>query len=173
MKKQTFFLVALIFFAFVLSSWVNAMPKVIEKRDVCPELTYHCRFVPAGTLDKQVLGELKFQQQPDCSVWLDGQLNQVIDTTLYSDYDPGWKIYEPESEYYDVKIVDSVGTLIWSLNSFLYPIRIEAPFAAVVPSPGLGFPFTKLKGKLCTVIYNCEDGPVQQPGETEVVEIPN
>ncbi|CAG8581713.1 4594_t:CDS:1 [Ambispora gerdemannii] len=166
MNKQTspmFILVALIFFAFVFSSSVNAMPKMNVKRAVCPQITYHCLFAPFGKPDHQVLGEIKFQQKTDCSVWLDGQIN----TVLY----PDWYNYIPESINYDVHVVDDPNDqnkVFLDLDMYLKP-RIDAPFTTIITSPT--FDFTKLKGKTCIVAF--EDLPMDQVrGYATIVEPP-
>ncbi|CAG8516859.1 1082_t:CDS:1 [Ambispora gerdemannii] len=148
MNKQTshmFFLVTLIFI-FVSSSSANAIPKGIEKRFPCPQLVDVCTFVP-NTLDSEIGGDIKFQQNVDCSVTIFGVLN-----FLPSDLD---------TINYQVHIIQSRSIIepIVELDVFLTP-QINAPFITTVTPylidkrDNLHLNFLDLDNYICAVSHS-------------------
>ncbi|CAG8583596.1 3380_t:CDS:1 [Ambispora leptoticha] len=87
MNKQTSLMFCFtLIFIFAFSSSVNAMPKGIEKRQ-CTQVTRSCimqsQQIPNARVD--------FQQQPDCSVFVQGSLefipSVVQKSSAFGDYD--------------------------------------------------------------------------------------
>ncbi|CAG8505105.1 2631_t:CDS:1 [Ambispora leptoticha] len=149
MNRQTslMFLFTLVFI-FAFSSSVNAMPKRIKKRASCPQVTKSCILHSAKIPD----GRIDFQQQTDCTVFIQGNLaffpNQLNESNDIRNYDIHVVI--------DGRDVDNSQV---DLEDIVVPVadhRVDVPFIKEFAAQSV-FPsdfFTSTNKYFCKVAYD-------------------
>ncbi|CAG8531182.1 13658_t:CDS:1 [Ambispora gerdemannii] len=156
MNKQTspmFFLVTLIFI-FLFCSSANALPKGIEKRSPCEQITRYCTLNPQqGNPNQQVEGEIHFQQQVDCSVIVQGQFNTVHYPdatgydTLFENYDFHITLASDAAEPSKVDLENYITTAT-------KPPKINEPYFNSFPKGLFPVDFFTLIKYHCVVAYD-------------------